>query len=180
MIVAIVGMPGAGKSELAKLFCKKGYRMIRFGELTEKELAKRSLLQDFRSEKLVREDLRKRYGMEAYAAFSLKNIKKAKKEGNVVIDGLYSWEEYLYLKKRFRNEFFLIAIHSSRKLRYQRLSKRKERRLSEREAYLRDRAEIENLNKAGPIAFADYHIINEGSLSDLKREFEKVFLKINL
>jgi len=42
------------------------------------------------------------------------------------------------------------------------------------EAAGRDKSEIENSNKGGPIAMADFTIINEASLEELKRETERV------
>ncbi|MFC1942626.1 dephospho-CoA kinase, partial [Chloroflexota bacterium] len=44
------------------------------------------------------------------------------------------------------------------------------------EAASRDRAEIENLNKGGPIAMADFTILNESSLNTLKEEVERIIL----
>ncbi len=42
-IVAIVGMTGSGKSEVASIFEKHGYERVRFGDVTDKEVAKRGL-----------------------------------------------------------------------------------------------------------------------------------------
>ena len=39
-VVAIVGMAGAGKSEVARLFEAKKYTRIRFGDITDEELKK--------------------------------------------------------------------------------------------------------------------------------------------
>jgi dephospho-CoA kinase len=38
----------------------------------------------------------------------------------------------------------------------------------------RDRAEIEKLNKGGPIAMADITLVNEGSLEELLQQVERV------
>jgi dephospho-CoA kinase len=42
------------------------------------------------------------------------------------------------------------------------------------EASSRDKSEIENLNKGGPIAMADYTVTNESDLDDLRRQTEKI------
>ena len=42
----------------------------------------------------------------------------------------------------------------------------------------RDRAEIENIDKGGPIAMADFTIINESSLENLKREAERIIARL--
>ena len=46
------------------------------------------------------------------------------------------------------------------------------------EAAGRDRAEVENINKGGPIAMADYTIINESSLEDLEGEVRRVITSL--
>ena len=39
-VVAIVGMTGAGKSEVARIFEENGFTKIRFGDITDKEIRK--------------------------------------------------------------------------------------------------------------------------------------------
>ena len=46
--------------------------------------------------------LRKKYGMGAIAEILKFDIENAYKQGNTVLDGLYSWEEYLILKEKKR------------------------------------------------------------------------------
>jgi hypothetical protein len=46
------------------------------------------------------------------------------------------------------------------------------------EAAGRDRAEIEKLNKGGPIAIADFLVINESGLGDLARQTEQVMSEL--
>ena len=59
---------------------------------------------------------------------------------------------------------------SDRKSRYGRLENRPVRPLSAGEATGRDIAEIENLEKGGPIAIADHYIVNNGTKEDLERQ----------
>jgi dephospho-CoA kinase len=92
----------------------------------------------------------------------------------VVIDGLYSWEEYTFLKAHYGDDFYAVAVSTSPKTRYARLSGRSHRRLAREEAANRDKAEVENINKGGPIAMADFTIINESSLEDLTKETKKI------
>ncbi len=56
--VALVGMPGSGKSEVARIFVKNGYRAVRFGDITDEEVGKRELLLNEANERAVREELR--------------------------------------------------------------------------------------------------------------------------
>ncbi|MFC1935101.1 AAA family ATPase [Chloroflexota bacterium] len=177
-VISIVGMAGAGKSEVAGGFERNGLARIRFGDLTDGEVRRRNLELNEENERQVRESLRKVHGMAAYAKLNLPAIEEALKGSSVVIDGLYSWEEYVFLKNHYGDDFRVIAVWASPKTRYSRLAKRSTRGLTPEEAASRDRAEIERVNKGGPIVMADFTIINETSLGDLSRELAKIIEKL--
>lgn len=173
-VVAIVGMAGAGKSEVARFFEQAGYKKVRFGDITDEEIAKKHLETTEDNERLVRELLRAEHGMAAYALLNIPRINKQLETSNVVADGLYSWAEFLKMKKEYGDRFVILAVWSSPSTRYKRLSARKIRPLTLEEARSRDRSEIENSDKGGPIAVADFTIVNESSFENLKQETEKV------
>jgi dephospho-CoA kinase len=112
--------------------------------------------------------------MSAYAKLSLSRIDNLLKSADVVVDGLYSWEEYKLLKSRYGDSFSVVAVWASPKTRYERLTKRPVRPLAVEEAINRDVAEIENSDKGGPIAMANFTIINESSLEDMRKETQRV------
>ncbi len=177
-MVSIVGMAGSGKSEIAKLFQENGFVIVRFGDVTDEEVKKRGLELNEENERHIRELLRKEHGMAAYARLNLPRIDSARKHSNVVIDGLYSWEEYTFLKGYYGENFYVVAVWASPVTRYARLTQRSSRKLTPEEAASRDQAEIENTNKGGPIATADFTIVNESSLTDLRQEVERIILRI--
>lgn len=177
-VVSIVGMAGAGKSEVARVFEEAGYIRIRFGDVTEEEIKKRGLLGGEANERFVRELLRREYGMVAYAVLNLPRIEAAMKKSNVVIDGLYSWEEYIFLKERLGDEFYIVAVCTPPKLRYTRLSERPVRRLTAQEASERDQSEIEHLNKGGPIAMADHMVLNVSTLAALRKRAREIIREL--
>jgi len=172
-VVSIVGMTGSGKTEVARVFEENGFIRIRFGDITDEEVKKQGLELNEKNERYVRELLRQEHGMSAYAKLNLPRIDSALKHSDVVIDGLYSWEEYTFLKTYYGEDFYVVAVWVSPKTRYARLSSRLNRRLTVAEAAERDRAELENINKGGPIAMADFTIINESSLENLEKEAKK-------
>ena len=172
-IIAVVGMVGAGKSETARVFAEQGFPILRFGKITDDYIKKRGLPLNESSEKLVREGLRKKLGMDAYASLMEPKIREVLKDSNVVIlDGLYSWEEYTYLSEKFLN-LILLSIFTRPVLRYQRTPKRKFRPLSSKVAKERDRDQVLNLNKGVPIAMADYMIENNGSKRELEQRIKE-------
>ncbi len=177
-VVSIVGMAGAGKSEVARVFEEAGYARIRFGDITEEEIKKRGLLAGEANERYIRELLRKEYGMVAYAVLNLPKIEAAMQKSNVVIDGLYSWEEYTFLKERLGAAFCVVAVSAPPRLRYARLSERPTRRLTFEEASERDQSEIENLNKGGPIAMADYMVLNDSTIDALTSKAKEIIREL--
>ncbi len=177
-VVSIVGMAGAGKSEVARLFEENGFTKIRFGDVTDKEVRKRGLELNEESERYIRELLRQEQGMAAYAKLNLPAIDSALKHKDVVIDGLYSWEEYTFLRSYYGEDFYVVAVWASPRTRYARLTSRLSRRLTLEEAASRDRAEIENVNKGGPIAMADFTIINDSSLENLRKEAKRIISRL--
>lgn len=176
-IVALVGMCGSGKSVVSDMFVELGWKKIYFGGVTMKELAKRGLERCEKNERAIREELRATYGQAAFAILLVDEIRETAKESDVILDGLYSWDEYKVLKKEFGDNLTVVAIATNSELRYERLSTREIRPLTRDEAVSRDHSEIENLAKGGPIAIADYYIVNNSDLDSLKAEFNK-FLNI--
>ncbi len=173
-VVSIVGMTGSGKSEVAGMFRESGFATVRFGDITDEEVRKQGLKLNEENERQARESLRKKYGMDAYAKLSLPRIDAALKNLNVVVDGLYSWEEYIFLKGHYRDDFIVVAVWSSPQDRYDRLENREIRPLTPQEAANRDSAEIKNLNKGGPIAMADFTVLNDATLVELRRQVERI------
>ena len=178
-VIAIVGMAGSGKSEVSAFFEAKGYARVRFGDITDEAVKALGLPLTEENERPVRERIRHEHGMDAYAKLSLPRIEAGLKTRNVVVDGLYSWQEYSFLKNHFGQIFEVVAVYASPATRYGRLARRKVRPLTANEAESRDRAEIENMQKGGPIAMADYTVTNEGTMADLKRQVERIISKIN-
>jgi len=177
-VVSIVGMTGSGKSEVAQVFEENGFTRIRFGDVTDEEVKKRGLELNEENERYTRELLRQEQGMSAYARLNQPRIDLALKHSDVVVDGLYSWEEYTYLKGCYKEDFYVVAVWASPRTRYARLTGRLNRGLTVGEAASRDRAEVENINKGGPIAMADFTIINESSLENLREETKRIISRL--
>lgn len=180
-IIAIVGMPGAGKTESTEYLATKGVPFVRFGEITDEEVRRRGLPLEPENERIVREAIRKEGGMGAYALKAEPKINTLLANNDViVIDGLYSWEEYTYLKEKFP-WLMLINIYAEPKVRYKRLSQRSVRPVQIEECYARDVAELEKLNKGGPIAIADYTIENNSDdISDLHSKIDALLLRLGI
>ncbi len=180
-ILALVGMPGAGKSEAIAYIEKKGIPFVRFGTITDEGVEELGLPLTPENERTFREKIRQELGMGAYAIKSKPKIDALLKQSKVIaIDGLYSWEEYAYLKEVYPH-FILIHVYSEPKIRYARLEKRTIRPISPKQAKIRDIAELEKLNKGGPIAIADYMLENNtDDIADLHRKIDNLFSRLHI
>ncbi|MBR2974781.1 MAG: dephospho-CoA kinase [Clostridia bacterium] len=177
--VALVGMCGSGKSVLTEFFTQLGWEKVYFGGVTVAQLKKQGLEINEANERAMREGLRKQYGMGAFALLLVEEIAQKLDKTNTVLDGLYSWSEYKILREKFGDDLVVLAITTNRSVRYQRLACREFRPLTAEQAFSRDVSEIENLEKGGPISIADYYIDNNGSVQDLKNQFDKFLEWLN-
>ncbi len=180
-VIVLVGMPGAGKSSCVEHLEELGIPSVYFGGITIDEVKARGLEVNEVNEKLVREDIREKEGKDAYAKRIISKIYSLYESGNqvVIADGLYSWTEYKLFKQTFDNNSLVISIATPRKVRHQRLSNRPVRPLTEVEVTSREYAEIENLEKGGPIANADYTVCNNSSMQDLLNSVDIILKKEN-
>lgn len=175
-IIAIVGLAGSGKTEAAKFFAKeKKVPVVLFGKIINEQIEKEGLKHTEENHKKIREGLRKKYGMEAMAVLNEDKIREALKDNMVVvIDGMRSWEEYLYLKKKFLDvKIYVLSLFADKDIRYQRLSNRKDREGFYGEE--RDMNELIGANMAPTIAYADFLIKNNYSFEDLHDKLEHVY-----
>ncbi len=179
-IIAFVGMTGSGKTEAGKIAAELGLPVLRFGQaVLDEALQRGGVGEEF--ERGVRNELRKKYGMGALAVINTEKIKVLLEQQAVVVSDLYSWDEYKVLRARFgQDRVVLVAICASPKVRYARLKNRHfdpekdkqalYRSYNREDAETRDFAEIEESDKGGPIAMADYYILNESGLKDFRNK----------
>jgi dephospho-CoA kinase len=76
------------------------------------------------------------------------------------------------MKHEFPGELTVVAVVSPKHLRQRRLADRPERPLTAVEVDQRDWAEIENIEKGGPIAIADYYILNSGDIDHFHQQID--------
>lgn len=179
--LALVGMPGAGKTLCATHLQERGYYQFRFGSIVTDEVERRGLTINPVNERTVRLELRANEGMAVMAKRALPKLKTAlESHQTIIIDGLYSFSEYKLLRNEFDERMIVVAITASRPLRYQRLSQRPIRPLTPEEAETRDWQEIETMEKGGPIAIADYTLVNDSGTDDLLTALDTLLDKLDM
>lgn len=174
-IVAFVGLAGSGKSTAVKHLTEKGYPKVYFGGIIYKAMQEAGVEVTWESQKVFREEIREREGKDFVVKRVVKEIHDLIGAGQhrIVLDGLYTWSEYKILKHEFPGEMTVVAIVTPKHLRKQRMEKRPERPMTPTEVDERDWAEIENLEKGGPIAIADYYIHNDGNLEYFDKQIDE-------
>lgn len=179
-IVAFVGLPGSGKSTAVDYLTKKNLPKIYLGGIIYQAMEDAGIEITFESQQAFREEIREREGKDFVAKRAIEQIKNLVDAGQkqIVVDGIYTWTEYKMFKRAFPGELTVIAIVTPKPLRKRRLEQRPERSMSSQEVDQRDWAEIENLEKGGPIAIADYFIHNDSNIDKLHEQIDTVLEEI--
>ncbi len=181
-ILAIVGMSGSGKSVAVDHLTSKGYPKVYFGGMIYKEMEKRGIArtENGEAEKKFREEIREQEGKDwvVNKVIAETNDLIAAGQKRIVLDGVYSWTEYKILKREFPTNITFLAIVVDKKLRYERVAKRPGRSFDGAAIRERDRSEIENLEKGGPIVAADYYVLNNGTIEEAEARIDEVLKEI--
>jgi dephospho-CoA kinase len=177
-LLAIVGLPGVGKSTAAEYYTNKGIPVVRFGQVVNEYVDENKLEHTTETHRKIWSQFRKDLGMEAFAILNEKKIVKQMRTNDIVVlDGLRSWEEYLYIKKKFKDgQLFLLSIYTDKVKRYKRSAKRSYR--SKLYGEDRDVYELIGMNMGPTIAFADTIVVNNFSLKEFYNNLEKVYRRI--
>jgi len=172
-MLLITGMPGSGKTTIARYAEKRGYKVVTMGDIVREVAEERGLEPTRAMLVALAEDLREREGRDAVARRCIRRIREMGIH-EVVIDGIRNLEEVETFRKAF-GEVLLIAVHASPRTRFERLRHRgrADDPSTWEEFHRRDLKELE-LGLGSAIAMAEAIIINEGSLEELKRGIERI------
>jgi dephospho-CoA kinase len=179
-IIAFVGMCGSGKSTAIEVLTKQNIPKVYFGGVILNAIKEAGLEINPENERRFREELRQKEGKDFVVNRVVKDTKSLIEAGQkrIVLDGLYSWTEYKILRKEFQHELTVVAITAPKLIRRKRLANRKERPFTMQESAERDKTEIENLEKGGPIAIADYYVDNSGTIPEFHERFGQLMKEI--
>jgi dephospho-CoA kinase len=175
-VIGVTGLPGSGKSVVARIANNLGINVIRMGDVIRNEALKRNA--DI-GETAV--ELRKDYGKYVVAQRCVEILKEAShnssndnKDVKFLIEGIRSPAEVEIFKKHF-GDFKVIAVHSSPKTRFMRLKRRKRSDDSSSISDFRNRDERElNFGIGNAIATSDFMIVNEGPIWKFKNSIKSV------
>lgn len=176
-------MPGSGKSAIINLAKENNIPVVSMGDIVRHETLKQGLILNPENVGKTAIFLRKLHGKEAIVVPCLKYIfEKYKNEKFVVIEGIRSIYEVNYLKKHVFLE--IIAIHSSPKTRFERLSARnREDDSNSLDTFIeRDNRELD-FSIGSVISLADYVVVNEEEydkfLENLNSLLKKIIMNVD-
>ena len=171
-IVAITGMPGAGKSTAAEALTKNGWTRVVMGDVIRSETKRRGLVPDAKNTGDVMKALRREKGESAVADLCLETIAKTGAE-RVVVDGIRSMAEVEAFRKKAM--VLLVAVDASPERRFELLKERGRRDdpMTHDMFVARDMRELE-VGIAEAIALADETVSNQhGSPNKLASDLLK-------
>jgi dephospho-CoA kinase len=172
-IVAITGMPGAGKSTAAQALAKQGWARVVMGDVIRAEARRRGLEPDAKNTGEMMRLLRKERGDSAVAELCLEKISKLGAE-RVVVDGIRSMAEVEAFRKKAK--VILVAVDASPERRFELLRDRgrQDDPLTHQMFDERDKREL-GVGIAKAIALADETVSNQHTTPDkLASEIAKV------
>jgi dephospho-CoA kinase len=176
-VIAISGMPGAGKGVAAEAAKQLGLTVLVLGDVVREETERRGLEPTPKNVGAVMLQLRKEEGPEAIAMRLLPKV-EATRSPTVVIEGIRSLHELAELSSKF--EIVTVAIHASPKSRFDRLLARN--RSDDPKTWEvfqeRDKRELE-VGLGHVIALADTILCNEGTIPELQTKFKQAVAKLN-
>lgn len=179
-VIGVVGLPGSGKTEVARAFAKFDVPSVRMGDVVWEELRRRGKSITEVNVGRLSNEFRKREGMGAIAKRSIPLIlSSGVGKRAVVVDGIRGVAEVHEFRKKFGKNFHLIATWAKEDVRYRRIAfrKRADDSISRENFRAKDRREI-SWGLGDAIALSDVLFVNEGSIEELQRKAEDFLKKV--
>lgn len=169
-VVAIVGLPGSGKSEAADVARSEDIPVVTMGDVIREVCRDRDL--DITEDTLgsVATSLREEDGLAAVAERSLPLIESELEEQDVVlVDGIRGIAEAELFEKVFGDEFFLVSVEAPFETRLERIRARGRDPDADGRRDLRRRDEREiGYGMGAAMERADVTVRNTGSLEEFR------------
>lgn len=191
-VLGLTGPVGSGVTTLSLALEGNGFARASLSEPIKDEFKRRRQRTDgnleFQFDELHIKDFRKQLqdiGNEGRLANPHCWIEKAlegkDKEENIVIDGIRNLQELQYLRSRFSQQFFLVAVHASPDVRWSR-----EKDVYDRNQKLFERDDARDADEETPsgqqvtkcVQQADYVLVNDGSDGSKASQKAKLYAQI--
>ena len=175
-VIAIVGMPGAGKGLVSEAARSRGIPVLVCGDVVREETERRGLAPTPENMGCVMLAMRSEEGPAVVAERLIPKIASFTSPV-VIVEGVRSMAEVDALRRN--HTVAIVAVHASPRTRYQRLSSRgrSDDPKSWEDFSERDSREL-SVGIGNVIALAQEMLVNEASIDDLKAASELVISKV--
>jgi len=178
-ILAFTGMPFSGKSEAVKIAKEQNIPVIRMGDMIWEETKSQGLGINDSNVGKIATIMRKTHGMDIWAKKTYEKIKSIKNIEKLVIDGVRNIEEVDFFKVNLGEDFVLIAVKVSDRVRYKRAMNRGREDDSKDLELIKERDKRElSWGLEEVIDSADITISNEGTIEDFQKEIKEIFTNL--
>ncbi len=175
-VIAVTGMPGAGKSIVSEVARETGYHVYSMGDVVRDEANRLGIECTPTNLGLLALELRKKNGPVIIARILVDRMKKDH-VSVVLVEGIRSMEEVHELRKDFKVQ--ILAVECPKNVRYLRLKARGRSDDPRNMAEFNERDERElNFGISEVIDSADWCITNETDEKSFRREIHRVLLEI--
>ncbi|MEM0148842.1 MAG: AAA family ATPase [Candidatus Micrarchaeaceae archaeon] len=175
MIIGLTGMPGSGKSEVAKILEKRGFKALEMGNVIREEMKKRGIPMTNKNMRAFAIEFTQNRRT-IVAQYMLRDIKMMKGR-DFVISGVKRMEEVAYLKKHIPKKagFVVVAVTAPEMVRYARMKARSrpDDPLKLADFRFRDRKEL-SMGLGSVIRNADYVLLNTGTIAELRKNVDRL------
>lgn len=173
MIIGLTGMPGAGKSEAARLLEERGFRIVEMGNVVRSLMYEEGIAVTNESFRAFASELRQKHGQTFVAQEIVKKLANTEDHEMVCIAGIRSTGEIDYFKSKLNN-IKVIAIVAPKETRFFRLKSRgrTDDPKSIGDFEFREQKE-EGWGILGAINAADSIVLNTGDITNLNHELDK-------
>lgn len=177
MILGLTGVNAAGKGEVARILVEGGFEYFSLSDELRQEMQRQGVVESRQSLMAWGTKVRSEYGRDVLA----RRVALRFTQGlNQVVDSIRNPEEVRFL--RTLDGFFLVRVEAPIEVRFQRtLARAREGDTLDFEAFCRaEEQEMVSENPAAQrlletFALADFVVVNDGTLEDLRHRVRSVF-----
>lgn len=166
MIMCVTGMPGSGKSTAASFLKSRGFKVIEANSTIHASMKRAGLQINARSQEAFALQMKRMHGKDIFAKQTAKNLLGIKSD--IAIIGTRSIEEFKSINSVLGASAILVAIVAPRKLRYKRLSKRKDLPTKDYASFTVREKSNTKMGTKRLLEHADFVVSNGGTVRQFK------------
>ncbi len=180
-IVAICGMPGSGKGEISNFAIQHKIPVLSMGNMVRAEAENRGLEETPGNIGLVAVSLRQQFGEQVLADRLIPFAETLVHASTplIMIEGIRGTAEAEVFQKEWKDNFTILAIKADDGMRWERIRLRGRGEDGNRDDFVVRNLREKKWGLEDLITQADYEIINNSSLNELKQEFHVWLKSIN-